>query len=66
MAALSLFPAISDDFSPEFFAAIAVILTSPLYDNDDRTPAEMGLIPFSPRYYETPDRRMRGAGLTVY
>ena len=27
MAALSLFPAISDDFSPEFFAAIAVILT---------------------------------------
>ena len=27
MAALSLFPAISDDFSVEFFAAIAVILT---------------------------------------
>ena len=27
--------------------------------------AEMGLIPFSPRYYETPDRHMRGAGLTV-
>ena len=27
MAALSLFPAISDDFSAEFFAAIAVILT---------------------------------------
>ena len=39
---------------------------SPLYDNDDRTPAEMGLIPFSPRYYETPDRHVRGAGLTVY
>ena len=39
---------------------------SPLYDNDDRTPAEMGLVPFSPRYYETPDRHMRGAGLTVY
>ena len=39
---------------------------SPLYDDDDRTPAEMGLVPFSPRYYETPDRHMRGAGLTVY
>ena len=50
---------------------------SPLYDDDDRTPAEMGLVPFSPRYYETPDRDMQGmghcsdailagAGLTVY
>ena len=31
---------------------------SPLYDDDDRTPAEMGLVPFSPRYYETPDHQV--------
>eukprot|EP01043_Picozoa_sp_COSAG02_P046778 COSAG02_NODE_4410_length_5388_cov_2.471167_7_plen_226_part_00 len=27
---------------------------------------DLGLIPFSPRYYETPDRHVRGAGLAVY
>jgi hypothetical protein len=41
---------------------------SPLYDDDDRTPAEMGLVPFSPRFYETPDRDndMSGEGYLSY
>ena len=39
---------------------------SPMYDDDDRTPAEMGIVPFSPRYYETPGRDMHGNGFLSY
>ena len=37
---------------------------SPLYDDDDRTPAEMGLVPFSPRFYETEDE-VDGSGAGI-
>ena len=37
---------------------------SPVNDDDDRTPAEMGMVPFSPRFYETPDEDMGGDGVT--
>ena len=46
-------------------AGATTSMSSPLYDDDDRTPAEMGLIPFSPRFYETPERRLNGTGRSI-